>query len=561
MGAISRFFGRFFGSARVRYYADSTDHKDDILRNIFEQSHYDTLARLRTHATTRKGAIEELQEMIKDGVTLAAVNLLAEDATQLDRDHGAVAWVECTESPEFAAEMSQYLLEDVDVNSLVYQVVFDVIVYGECYLRTHYEDREGYLHKFKLGEYYMIEDVAAVQHLYHYGVPVGYIRESPTEPGTTEVLPEKSYIHFCNNRGGREQVLPHDTNTYVSYGTSFLEGAKCYYKQRQLLDDLLLLARLTRSSKYNLFSVEVGGATSEDTARMIQEVRTAIQQRQELNVSTQVFSSKNAPLLSGGNVYFPVRNGVGAVNVHQVSDDPNINALRDLEYFSQNYYSALGVPQAFLGNTSELPGGLGENTLTQLDIRYARTVRRIQNILKNGLRDLVVWKCMMDRRSVPKFVVQMSHIYTAEDDRKSKVFADATQRMRDMLDILSMIDPTIYERVDQQRVLYYVLNALGVDSKLLDIFCPTEAGLAEGAEEDEHSPAPPTALAAEDPAADATAAALEPGAVGPSSDTWSDSTPEQPPPQTQRRGAILQPAQPGEGLPGGAAPAVSIPEM
>ena len=51
---------------------------------------------------------------------------------------------------------------------------------------------------------------------------------------------------------------------------------------------------------------------------MMRELKTAISSKQSINVSTEVFSSKSSPILTGGNVYFPVRNGQGAVNVQEV---------------------------------------------------------------------------------------------------------------------------------------------------------------------------------------------------------------------------------------------------
>jgi hypothetical protein len=216
---------------------------------------------------------------------------------------------------------------------------------------------------------------------------------------------------------------------------------------------------------------------------MIREVKTAIQQRQEVSVSNQVFSSRNSPLLSGGNVYFPVRNGLGGVEVQQVTDDPNVSSLKDIDYFNGNYYSALGVPQSFLGNTGELPAGLGDSTLTQLDIRYARMVKRVQRVLKNGIRDLIIWKCLVEDILPPDFEVNMTHILTAEDDRRSKIISDSTQRIRDLFDMLQLLDPEILQKADKQKLLYFIFDALGRDADTISIFENIYAPQPDGTEE------------------------------------------------------------------------------
>lgn len=473
---LKTWLSRLFGTqGQVQVIEDPKDPRDNYLRELFGDRKTTFLSDLHTYANDRAGEIDEYAEMLKDGVTLAAVNLIVEDATQLDVDNNMVAWVTSIDNPEFAKSMNDFLLNNFQVNDIIYSIAYNVVAYGECFVKTHYEDVDGYLKYFHLGDYFMLEDIKKVSHLFKYGVPLGYIRRISDNGAYSfvkdQVLPEKSYIHFINDKGNKESLGDNEEEgLYIGYGSSLLEGAKYYYKQRQLLDDLILLARLTRSSKYNLFSVEVGQATSQDTARMIREVKTAIQQRQEVSVTNQVFSSRNSPLLSGGNVYFPVRNGLGGVTVQNISDDPNVSSLKDIDYFNGNYYSALGVPQSFLGQTGDLPAGLGDSTLTQLDIRYARLVKRVQRVLKNGIRDLIIWKCLIDDVLPPEFEVNMSHILTAEDDRRSKIITDSTQRIRDLFDMLQLIDPEILQKADKQKLLYFVFDALGRDADIVDIF-------------------------------------------------------------------------------------------
>lgn len=468
---LSKLFGT---QGQVQIIEDPKDPRDNFLRQIFGERSTTFLSDLHTYAQTRSEQLDEYTTMLKDGVTLAAVNLIVEDATQLDLDTNMVAWVTSIDNPEFAKSMNDFLTNNFHINDIIYSIAYNVVAYGECFVKTHYDDLDGYLKYFHLGDYFMLEDIKKVSHLFKYGVPLGYIRRLKTDEGYSyikdQILPEKSYIHFINDKGNKEYLADEEEGLYIGYGTSLLEGAQYYYPQRQLLDDLILLSRLTRSSKYNLFKVEVGQATSQDTARMIREVKTAIQQRQEVSVSNQVFSSRNSPLLSGGNVYFPVRNGLGGVEVQQVADDPNVSSLKDIDYFNNNYYSALGVPQSFLGQTGELPAGLGDSTLTQLDIRYARLVKRVQRVLKNGIRDLIIWKCLIDDILPPEFEVNMTHILTAEDDRRSKIITDSTQRIRDLFDMLQLIDPEILQKADKQKLLYFIFNSLGRDADVISIF-------------------------------------------------------------------------------------------
>ena len=108
--------------------------------------------------------------------------------------------------------------------------------------------------------------------------------------------------------------------------------------------------------------------------------------------------------------------------------------------------------------------------MTQLDIRYARMIKRVQRILKNGIRDLIIWKCLIDDILPPEFDVNMTHILTAEDDRRSKIVADNVQRIKDLFETLQQVDEDILKKADKQRLIYFIFDSISKDTDAMDIF-------------------------------------------------------------------------------------------
>ena len=355
-------------SNRVEIIKDTNDSRDDKLENIFLSRDNNILTSLRTLSNDRLSKIKDYRDMLRDGVTLSAVELISEDASLIDSDTGLAAWVESADNPDFAEMMTSFLKNKFRINDVIYPLAFNIVTFGECFVDTNYSNID-YRKEYNVGDYFTLTDPEDVVHIYRYGVPLGYLYQPKNKDRSTtdndKLLPERSFIHFISDRANRDTL---SSDSYIQYGSSFLEAARQYYKQRQLLDDLLILARLTRSSFYRLFSVDVGAASSQDTARMIRELKTAVSSKQSINVSTEVFSSRSSPILTGGNVYFPTRNGQGAVTVQEVGGEVNVSALADIDYFDDRYYGALKVPKQFLGQSDEAPGGIGDTTLTQLDI-------------------------------------------------------------------------------------------------------------------------------------------------------------------------------------------------
>ena len=483
--SLKSFFKNLFGLGhKVEIIKDSNDSRDNKLEKLFESRESNLIASLRELSNDRLSKIKDFREMLNDGITLSAVELISEDASIIDADTGLAAWVESADNPDFASMMTDFLKNRLRINEIIYPLAFNIVAFGECFLNTNYSNLE-YRKEYNVGDFFTLAEPEDVVHIYRYGIPLGYLYKEQTRENFSvegnKLLPERSFIHFISDRSNKEYITS-DNSSYVQYGASFLEAARPYYKQRQLLDDLLILARLTRSSFYRLFSVEVGAASSQDTARMIRELKTAVSSKQSINVSTDVFSSRSSPILTGGNVYFPTRNGQGAVTVQEVGGEVNVSALSDIDYFDDRYYGALKVPKQFLGQSDEMPGGIGDTTLTQLDVRYARTVKRCQRIIKSGLTDLIYWMCSINNILPPNFTVVMPRILTAEDTRLSDIQKTEIEITNSIIELIKSIDESAIDKSNKQKLMIALLNRVSNDDNIIDALQLDQ--LSNGAQED-----------------------------------------------------------------------------
>lgn len=463
--SLKSFMKNLFGlGQKVEIIKDSNDARDEKLEKLFSSRDNDIIKSLHSFSNDRMSRIKDYREMLKDGITLSAVELISEDSSLIDSDTGLAAWVESPDNPDFAAMVTDFFRNKLRINDIIYPLAFNIVAFGEAFLDTNYSNI-AYRNEYNIGDYFTVTEPEDVVHIYKFGVPLGYVHSKDQQ--ADKLLPERSYIHFISDRANKDYISE-DHDSYIQYGASFLEAARPYYKQRQLLDDLLILARLTRSSFYRLFSVDVGSASSQDTARMMRELKTAVSSKQSINVSNEVFSSKSSPILTGGNVYFPVRNGQGAVTVQEVGGEVNVSALADIDYFDDRYYGALKVPKQFLGQSDEAPGGLGDTTLTQLDIRYARTVKRCQRIIKSGIKDLVYWYCSIHNIMPPSFTIEMPRILTAEDTRLSDIQKSEIEVTNSIVDLIKAIDENAVENSNKQKLMAALLNRVSNDEDILD---------------------------------------------------------------------------------------------
>ena len=136
--------------------------------------------------------------------------------------------------------------------------------------------------------------------------------------------------------------------------------------------------------------------------------------------------------------------------------------------FDERYFGALKVPKQFLGQADEMPGGIGDTTLTQLDIRYARTVKRCQRIIKSGLKDLIYWFCSIHNILPPTFSIEMPRIITAEDTRLSDIQKADIEITSSLIELIKSVDENAFENADKQKLMAALLNKVSNDQELID---------------------------------------------------------------------------------------------
>ena len=101
--SLKSFFKTMFGlGQKVEVIKDSNDSRDDKLENLFSNRENNLLTSLRELSNDRISRISDYREMLKDGVTMSAVELIAEDASLIDQDTGLAAWIESADNPDFA---------------------------------------------------------------------------------------------------------------------------------------------------------------------------------------------------------------------------------------------------------------------------------------------------------------------------------------------------------------------------------------------------------------------------------------------------------------------------
>jgi len=161
----------------------------------------------------------------------------------------------------------------------------------------------------------------------------------------------------------------------LPYGTSMLEKARRIWKQLVLAEDAMLIYRTSRAPERRVFKVYVGNMDDKDVEPYVQRVANKFKRDQVVDRKTGNVDLRFNQMAVDQDYFIPVRDPAQQSPIETLQGAQNLSEIADIEYIQKKLVTALRIPKAYLG--FEEPVGDGKN-LSLLDIRFARTINRIQ---------------------------------------------------------------------------------------------------------------------------------------------------------------------------------------
>jgi intein/homing endonuclease len=168
---------------------------------------------------------------------------------------------------------------------------------------------------------------------------------------------------------------------------SMLEKARRIWKQLLLSEDAMLIYRTSRAPERRVFKVFVGNMDDKDVEPYVQRVANKFKRSQVVDSQTGNVDMRFNQMAVDQDYFIPVRDPAQASPIETLPGAQNLSEIADIEYIQKKLLTALRVPKAFLG--FEEPVGDGKN-LSLMDIRFARTINRIQKSMVAELNKIAI---------------------------------------------------------------------------------------------------------------------------------------------------------------------------
>ena len=338
------------------------------------------------YQTLRPQLYSEYDAMDTDAIIASALDILADEST-LKNDMGEVLSIRSTD--ENIQKILYNLFYDVlNIEFNLWPWVRNMCKYGDFFLKLEIAE--------KFGVYNIIPYTA-----YHIERQEGYDRENPAsvrfrfDPDGVSASSYGYYdvpnsanqansILFDNYEMAHFRLLT-DTN-FLPYGRSYIEPARKLFKQYTLMEDAMLIHRIVRAPEKRIFKINVGNIAPAEVENFMQKTISKMKRTPYIDQQTGDYNLRYNMQNLLEDFYIPVRGNDQATQIDTLGG-LQYDGIQDVEYLRDKLFAALKIPKAFLGYEKDLTG---KATLAAEDIRFARTIERIQRIIVSELNKIAL---------------------------------------------------------------------------------------------------------------------------------------------------------------------------
>ncbi len=321
--------------------------------------------------------------MDTDAIIASALDIVADECT-LKNDMG---------------EILQIKSSDEDIQKILYNLFYDVLnvefnlwawtrqmcKYGDFFLKLEISEEFGVFNVIPYSAYHIerqenFDPEAPSKIQFNYN-PEGIYGGSSSGyyAGPNNSQGNASTITFDNYEIAHFRLLS-DVN-YLPYGRSYIEPARKLYKQYALMEDAMLIHRIVRAPEKRIFYINVGAIPPNEVENFMQKTISTMKRTPLMDQKTGEYNLKYNMQNVMEDFYIPIRGNDQATKI-DTTKGLEYAAIEDVEYLREKLFAALKVPKAFMGYDENLSG---KATLAAEDIRFGRTIDRLQRILLSEL--------------------------------------------------------------------------------------------------------------------------------------------------------------------------------
>lgn len=369
----------------------------------------------------------DYEVMDQDAILATTLDIYA-DETVLRDDFGDIMRI--TSNNENIKKILHNLFYDVlNIEFNLWPWVRNMCKYGDLFLHLDIQEEIGIVNVTPLSAYEIIrEEGMQVNNPYHV--------QFKQLGGGNIVYENFEIAHFR---------LLTDSN-FLPYGRSIMEPARKVWKQLMLMEDAMLIHRIMRAPEKRIFKIDVGNIPPNEVDTYMQRIITQMKKTPFVDEQTGEYNLKFNMMNMLEDYFLPVRGGQSGTQIDSLPG-MEYTTIEDIEYLKNKMMAAMKVPKAFIGYDGD---SAGKGMLAAQDVRFARTIERVQRIIISELYKIAIvhlYAQGYDDSELLDFELTMTSPSTIYEQEKLTLYATKVDLAGSMLEKKIMSREWIYQNI------------------------------------------------------------------------------------------------------------------
>jgi len=377
--------------------------------------------------TARLELFSDYDTMENDPIIASALDIYADECTTRS-EFGDVLRITSHDS-NIKGILENLFYEILNVEFNLWGWTRNMCKYGDFYLNLEIQPEYGVLNVRPISTY----EISRIEDL------------DPERPNYVMFKQEGSSNETYENYEIAHFRMLGDSN-FLPYGKSVIEPARRTWKQLQLMEDAMLIHRVMRAPEKRMFYIDIGNIPPNEVDNFMQKAINKMKKVPFVDEKTGDYNLKFNLQNMTEDFFMPVRGGDSGTRIENLGA-MTYDGTDDIEYLKNKMMAALKVPKAFLGYDESITG---KATLAAEDIRFARTIERVQRIVISELTKIAIVHLYSQGYTDAKLVdfsLQLTNPSTIFEEERIRIFGEKLNTARDMVDAKMFSKEWIYDNI------------------------------------------------------------------------------------------------------------------
>ena len=425
------------------------DRYQRLMQNTYSNPYSVAQNRRAAYEIRKNDLFKDYELMDQDPIIASALDIYSDECT-VDNIEGEILKIR-TENAQVNKILHNLFYDIINIEFNLWSWIRNMTKYGDFYLRLDIVDKYGVVNVNPVSAY----DVTRLE---DHDPENPQLIQFEIEIERKEIIENYEIAHFR---------LLSDTN-FLPYGRSLLEGGRKVFKQLTLMEDAMLIHRIMRAPEKRIFKIDVGNIPPREVEQFMQQIINKMKKIPVIDQATGEYNLKYNVESVTEDYFLPVRGGDSGTEIETLPGLSNNDQIEDIEYLRNKLMASLRIPKAFLGYEEGLSGG--KATLAAEDVRFARTIERLQKIIVSELTKIGIvhlYSQGFEDVDLINFDLELQNPSMIHEQEKLEMMNQQLEIAEKAMDVKLFSRKWIYDNIfdmaDEQKVEVY--EAIVEDTK------------------------------------------------------------------------------------------------